>query len=126
MNKASHKYTLISVAAILLADTLFFGSTNASTVTSQALIVGYLLAVATTFIIADYGLRFLRIYGVQLGRHHKKVAAIITAITAAVLALISIGQFTPKDVMVIAPLIALGVVYFSYGKLRRTSQPSNT
>lgn len=126
MKIASHHSRTFGAAALIAADALFFSSTNASTVTSVALIVGFLLAIATCYLIVQQFLRLLTLYGIRAGRHRKRVAASITGVTAVVLALVTIGQFTVKDLVVITPLIIIGAAYITISrkKANAISRPS--
>lgn len=121
MKIASHHTPIISAAALLVADALFFSFTNAASVTSVALIIGYGLATLTCYLIVYQLLRLSALYGIKLGRHRRRFAAVITGVAAAVLALITVGQFTVRDLLVITPLIIIGAAYISISRRKALS-----
>lgn len=126
MNIASHHSRILGATALLVADALFFSATNASNVTSVALIVGFLLAMATCYLVVYQLLRLSALYGLQLGRHRRRVASSITGVIAVVVALVTVGQFTVRDLIVITPLIIIGATYISISRRKAAGSVSRT
>jgi len=123
MKKASHKLGLASAAVIFSADALFFTTTDATRVQSVDLIIGFILAVVTSYLLIYELCTVIQIYGIDVRTHRKRIASAVTGVFAVLLALASVGELTIKDLLVIVPMILIAIVYFSYGRsARRISQ----
>lgn len=103
------------IAALLLADVLFFGGTNSNRVASYLLIVGFILLVCTIYQIIYCLFSFARFYGIPF-RHKQRLALYVTGIVGFALALQSIGELGSRDVLVLVPLAIVAYVYSAYGK----------
>lgn len=106
------------LAALIAVDGLFFGLTNPADVPSFALIIAFLLLVATFYQLVKGLMRIGAWYGINSG-HQLRLARIITGVTAIVIALGSMGQLGGRDFFVMVPFVVLTYMYTSYGR----SQP---
>ncbi len=118
MIEASHKTRIIGAAALLVADALFFTTTNAGSVVSVALIIGFGLSVVTLYLLFSQLLIFSSLYGLPFRRRHRQIALLITGVVAAILALVTVGEFTTRDILVMTPMILVAVGYLTYGRGR--------
>jgi hypothetical protein len=120
MIKTSHKTRIATVSAVIAADILFFTTTNAAQVVSTALIGAFCLAIATVYLLASQIIRLISAYGVPLRRRQRQFALFITGSVAGILALVTAGEFTSRDMLVIMPLIIISIAYGAYGRNRST------
>ena len=79
------------------------------------LIVGFLLFSATAYYLFKGLLILLGLYGVHIG-HQKRFVVAATVVISGLIALQSIGQLGPKDVVVMIILALLFYLYTSYAK----------
>jgi hypothetical protein len=103
------------VLALLLIDIIFFGSTNTTKVASYLVIVGFLLLTMSFYQVIYYFLSFIKLYGIPIKRK-SHLAIYLTVVLGILVALQSIGELSPKDIIVLLPLAAVGYVYSSYMK----------
>ena len=82
------------------------------------LIVGYLLLCATLYYLFDGLLSLGRLYGVPV-RHKKRFLRTAILLAGGVIALQSIGQLSPRDILVLAPLSILLYLYVAYARSTR-------
>ena len=106
------------ISGLLLADAVVFGATNPNDTVSFMLIVGYILLCITLYYLLDAILALGKLYGVPL-KHKKRFLKTATLVTAGVVALQSIGQLSPRDIMVLVPLITLFYLYIAYARSSR-------
>jgi len=106
------------ISGLLLADAVVFGATNPNETVSFMLIVGYVLLCITLYYLFDALLSLSRLYGVPL-RHKKRFLRTAIGVTAGVIALQSIGQLSPRDILVLVPLITLLYLYIAYTRSTR-------
>jgi hypothetical protein len=100
---------------LLALDSLLFGFTNAGSAPAYALIVGFVLLVATLRYLLYGILAFARLYGLSVKRK-RYLAGYFTILTGFLLALQSIGELNSRDVLVLLPLVVIGYTYSLYGK----------
>lgn len=110
-----HQYWVLPGAIVV--DALFFGFTNPSTVNSQLLIVGYILAVITIYVVLRVLGRLAALYGVPRAGA-RRFATIASGVIGISLALSSMGELTVRDVTVMVPLAVLLYVYLYYARAR--------
>lgn len=116
--KVTHYRHFWQALVVLIADVAFFTRTDASKIAPFLLIVGILL-LAVTFYELTYGLlSFARLYGLPI-RHKKRLAVYLSGTLVLVVALQSIGELTPRDILVIFPLATIGYIYGVYTSARR-------
>lgn len=104
------------LAALLALDGLFFGLTEPYAVAAPMLMVGVGLIVVNLYFIIRGIIKMARWYGISFGSHARRVAAVATAVIGSVVALQSIGQLSPRDVIVLLPFAIIGYLYSSYGQ----------
>jgi hypothetical protein len=114
----AHRHTG-RLAAILMADALFFGGSDSKKVASWLLAIGILLVAATFYQLIYCGLACLRLYGLKVKRE-RRLALLLTGIAGGLLALQSIGELGARDIAVLLPLVAIGYLYSFYGVARRS------
>jgi predicted membrane protein len=104
--------------ALLALDCLLYFSTNARNVASLILIVGFVLLLATSYYIF-YGLIAIsQLYGFKV-HHQNRLALSLTGVFGALIALQSVGELSPHDVIVLLPLGLIAYLYSSYGAKKR-------
>jgi hypothetical protein len=100
---------------LLVIDGLAFTLTNAKSVPSFGLIVGFVLLIATLYYLAYSLLTFARLYGLSIGRK-RRLAGSLAGLVSGLVALQSIGELNSRDVLVLLPLVVIGYAYSFYGK----------
>ncbi len=105
---------------ILVLDILVFGGSDAKTIPSFVLIMGYLLLLATIYHLFYGLLSAAQVYGVKFKRQ-KPLALYLTGVVGILVALQSIGELSRRDVVVLLPLIAIGYLYSSYDSASKRS-----
>jgi hypothetical protein len=116
--KVTHYRHFWQALVVLIADAAFFTRTDASKIAPFLLIVGILL-LAVTFYELIYGLlSFARLYGLPI-RHKNRLAIYLSGILVLIVALQSIGELTPRDILVLLPLATIGYIYGLYTSTRR-------
>lgn len=113
--KLVHNKHVWKFTGLAAADGLMFGLTNAHSVSSPGLMVGFLLLVATLYYLANNLLSLTRLYGLKIKRQ-RRLAAVITGSVSGLVALQSIGGLNSLDMLVLVPLVIVGYVYSYYGK----------
>jgi len=96
-----------------------FGSTNTQRVSSAVLMLGFVLMLVTLYQLYCLLLSLVRIYGVEF-RRLPRLATYLTTITGLVIALQSIGQLGPRDVVVLLMLAILAYFYGNYRAVRQS------
>jgi hypothetical protein len=100
---------------LLVVDGLGFSLTNAKSVPSFMLIVGFVLLIATLYYLVYSLLTFARLYGLSI-RRKRRLAGSLTGLISGLVALQSIGELNSRDVLVLLPLVIIGYAYSFYGK----------
>lgn len=113
---ASHSPKKWPLAALATADLAVFGVANPESAPSQILFVGFLLLVANFYVILLAALKLAAWYGVSPGRRRQRFIWLMTAVFSGLAALQSIGELSPRDVLVLFPLASLLYLYLSYGR----------
>lgn len=117
MKRFSHKRVRYG-AGLLVLDGLLFGTTDAASVPSFVVIVGFLLLVLTFYSLI-YGLLSLGgLYGIPL-RHSRQLAVYLSVVAGGLVALQSIGELSSRDVLVLLPLATIGYIYSAYARTNR-------
>lgn len=104
------------LAALFTLDGFFFGFTEPHTVAAPMLIVGFGLIVANLYLMISGVIKVARWYGISFGSHARRVAAVATGVIGGLVALQSVGQLSPRDVLVLLPFAVIGYLYTSYGQ----------
>lgn len=108
-------------AALLVVDAVVFGGSDPQKVPSMVLIVAFLLLTATFYFLARGLIKAAGWYGIKT-RHPGRLAAVITVVTAVIMALQSTGELTGRDILVLLPFVVIGYLYASYGSKRQNSR----
>jgi hypothetical protein len=104
--------------AVLIGDIVFFSSINASQVAPFVLIIGFVLLLLTCYVLIYGLLSIARLYGLPV-RYKKQLAIYLSGVAGLIMALQSIGELSPHDVLVLLPLATLGYVYGVYVTVRK-------
>lgn len=104
------------VTGTVALDAAFFGLTDPDRVPSPLLILGFLLLVATVYAVLRGCFTVLSWYGVPMKRRGTRLARVVTGLAAGLIALQSVGQLAPRDVLVLLPLTVMAYLYATYGK----------
>ncbi len=108
---------------ILLADVIFFSGINASQIAPFVLIIGFVLLLLTCYILIYVLLSIARLYGFPI-RYKQRLAVYLSGVLGLVVALQSIGELTPRDILVLVPLATLGYIYAVYATARKRNLDS--
>lgn len=100
---------------LLLLDGLLFGTTNAATVPSYMIIVGFVLLALTIYYFLYNLLTFISFYGLKI-KHKHQMSLYITIVLGILIALQSTGELGSRDVWVLLPLVILGYFYSTYAR----------
>jgi hypothetical protein len=111
--KLTHHRHFWQALGMLILDVAFFTRTNASTVAPFVLIVGFVLLVITCYELLYGLLSAARLYGLPV-RYKQRPAVYLSGVLGLILALQSIGELTPRDILVLLPLATLGYIYGVY------------
>jgi hypothetical protein len=114
--KASHSPKKWPLAALAAADLAVFGGTNPSSAPSIVLFIGFLLLSASFYVLLLGVLRLVAWYGVSPGKQHRRLIRLLAGVFSALVALQSIGELSPRDVLVALPLALIAYIYVSYGR----------
>ena len=106
------------IVALLVLDTIFFTRTDAHSVASVTLIVGFLLLVTTVYLCLRRLLALARVYGLPFSQHERRFAIFGTGVVALFIGLQSMGELSRRDLLVSVPLTVVLYLYFSYGKAK--------
>jgi hypothetical protein len=104
--------------SLFIADVLFFGMTDPRRVVSSGLMLGFVLLVLSLYYLLLGVLAAARLYGLSFGRHKRRLALFMTGAASGLLALQSIGQLSPRDILVFGLLAVLLYAYFGYARLK--------
>jgi predicted membrane protein len=119
--KILHNRQFQYVLGLLVLDILLFTTTNAATAPSFVAIIGFGLLVVTVFYVIYALTGLTKYYGLPVPRR-KPLSIYLTAIIGLLVALQSIGELGPRDVMVILLLAGIGYVYSSYAKTAKRNE----
>lgn len=100
----------------ILLDTIFFGLTDPAEVAPLWLIVGFVLAVATIYWFIRLALTVLGVYLKGLKTQQQQLTTILTSVSAVILGMQSMGQFSLRDFLVLVPLVLVGYFYIRYNR----------
>jgi hypothetical protein len=107
---SNHRKQLVGLAGLLIADGLVFGSTDARKVNAAMLIIGFGLLMVTVYYLIYSLLAFVKLYGISI-RRKRRLAGSFTGLIACLVALQSVGELNPRDVLLLLPVVAIGYLY---------------
>ncbi|HUD10574.1 MAG TPA: hypothetical protein VMR28_02760 [Candidatus Saccharimonadales bacterium] len=116
--KVTHYRHFWQALGVLVADVAFFARTNAGSVAPFILIIGLVLLVVTCYELFYGLLSVARLYGLPV-RYKKRLAVYLSGVIGLIVALQSIGELTPHDILVLLPLATLGYIYGVYTSAHR-------
>ncbi|HET7059896.1 MAG TPA: hypothetical protein VFH99_01070 [Candidatus Saccharimonadales bacterium] len=116
MKSASHSRKKWSLAALAAADLVVFSGTSPHSASSIVLFIGFMLLAASFYVLLLGALRLVAWYGVSPGRYRKRFIRLMAGLFSGLVALQSIGELSPRDVLVLLPLAFLAYLYMSYGR----------
>jgi hypothetical protein len=108
------KRPLQKLIAIIILDVLIFCNTNAHSVTSLILVLGFVMLLVTAYYLFYCVLAALRLYGIKV-HHQKRFALSLSGVSGAFIGLQSVGELSSRDALVILPIGIILYFYSSYG-----------
>lgn len=109
------------ISGLLAVDGVIFGLTDPQQVPSLMLAGGFILLAITLYQLVLAVLHAAGWYGLPGGAHRKRQARVLTGLIGGLIALQSIGELGPRDVLVLLPLAVIVYLYISYGKAERAA-----
>jgi hypothetical protein len=85
---------------------------------------GFLLFVSTLYHLIKLTLTALGWYGLPSAINRRRLTVSATLVTAAFVALQSLGALGPRDVFILLPLSWLAYLYLSYGRSLKPAEAS--
>jgi hypothetical protein len=116
--KVTHHRHFWQALGVLIVDVAFFTKTDASKIPPFILIIGVVLLVFTCYELFYGLLSIARLYGLPI-RYKNRLAVYLSGVLGLIVALQSIGELTPHDILVLLPLATLGYIYGVYTTARR-------
>jgi hypothetical protein len=111
--RVTHYKHFWQAVGVLIADVIFFSSVNAGEVAPVVLIIGFVLLLLTCYSLLYALIGIARLYGFPV-RYKQRLAIYLSGVVGLIMALQSIGELSPRDVLVLLPLATLGYVYGVY------------
>ncbi len=103
-------------ASLIVGDAIVFGAWNPDSAPSLVLIIGFLLLIANVYALSLGLLKLASWYGLMPSKQLRRLARIATSLFGGLIALQSIGELSPRDVLVLLPFVLLTYLYVSYGR----------
>lgn len=98
---------------LLLVGGLLFGGTNASSVPAIIVGAGFILLSILFYYLAYGVIRLVELHGLPIKRK-RRLATSLMGIFSSLVALQSIGELSPRDVLVLLPLVIVAYLYSFY------------
>ena len=118
---STHKKTLSVM--LLLADGFFFALSDPQHMAIPAMVLGWLLIAASTYLLFSFGSKLLKLAG--LLKQEKRISVIsLSGFVYLLVLLQAVGQLSLRDVAALVPLAIIGYLYFRRVKVQ--SLPYNT
>lgn len=109
------RQTVLGLALAAL-DIVFFATTNPDKVPSALLIVGFVLAALSVYVMWRLVFAAAAIYGLPVRDRGRRPALFLGFVCAAALALQSLGELTLRDIVVLVLFAVITYMYTSYGR----------
>ena len=110
------KNRLLQEAIVLFVlDVAFFGNINTNKVAQFVLIIGFVLLVSSLYVAIYGAISLIKLYGVPV-RRKKRLSIYAAAFFGLIIALQSMGELSPKDVIVVCMMAVVGYCYINYAK----------
>jgi hypothetical protein len=118
---STHKKTLSVM--LLLADGFFFALSDPQHMAIPAMVLGWLLIAASTYLLFSVGSKLLKLAG--LLKQEKRISVIsLSGFVYLLVLLQAVGQLSLRDIAALVPLAIIGYLYFRRVKVQ--SLPYNT
>jgi len=124
MQQATKRH-IVSLVLLAAADGLFFGATNPYQLPSICIIVGFILIALSIYAAARLLLYVVGKYWQVPAARLRRLSVAAGVLGGLLLAMQSIGQLTPKDVIALVPIMALAYFYFSYNRKHTPAKADN-
>ena len=109
--KTASTHKVLQIAALLLADTIFFIVNDPSHLSLILMILGWILIGITVYMVCLYGVRISLRAG--LIKDQKRInPVLLSGVIYLVLVLQAVGQLTLRDIAALLPLMIIGYLYF--------------
>lgn len=113
-----------SALVLIVLDIILFGSLNTSRVAQVMLVAGFVLLVANLYMLVYGVTSLIRLYGIPIKRR-RRLSIYISLFLGIIIALQSIGELSPRDMLVAVPLALLGYAYISYVGVNNKTNEQN-
>lgn len=108
---------------LLLADGFFFALSDPQHMAIPAMVLGWLLIAASTYLLFSVGSKLLKLAG--LLKQEKRISVIsLSGFVYLLVLLQAVGQLSLRDIAALVPLAIIGYLYFRRVKVQ--SLPYNT
>ena len=108
---------------LLLADGFFFALSDPHHMPIPAMVLGWLLIAASTYLLFSVGSKLLKLAG--LLKQEKRISVIsLSGFVYLLVLLQAVGQLSLRDIAALVPLAIIGYLYFRRVKVQ--SLPYNT
>lgn len=119
MHSKAHPTAFKKLAAIILADVLFFSMIDPRRGNMLILIVACLLAYISVYAICRLGMwLFVKIFPISVVAQ-KRAALTVTIGITFLLFMQSLGQLSSRDIFAVAPLMLVAYFYMAYASSTR-------
>jgi hypothetical protein len=116
--KASHKRHLKRLAAFFALDAVLFGASNPASAPSWLIFIGFIAFCVSLYYLIYALISASALYGISVQRK-RALSLYATLFIGVILALQSVGQLGPRDILVGMPLAVIGWFYNSYARTGR-------
>jgi hypothetical protein len=103
------------LAVLAVADIVVFTGSDPRSAPSWVLFIGFILLAVSFYVLLLGLLKLAAWYGISPGRHRKRFIRLTAGLFSGLVALQSIGELGPRDVLVLLPLAVLVCLYLAYG-----------
>ncbi len=107
------------LAALIMADGLFFGLTDPLKLPSFMLFPAFVLLAASLYAAFGMTLSVSNVHGPP-PKTRRRIAAAFAVLLAGLIALQTIGELGARDIIILVPLAILASMYTSYNREQRT------
>jgi hypothetical protein len=118
--KALGQEYIQKLVTLLIIDIIFYTSSDAQNVSSLILMIGFILVLISTYYICRAILGTIALYGIKFKRP-TYLSFYASIVLGSLLALQSVGELSPHDIVVLLPIGILAYLYSSYGSSPKRS-----
>jgi hypothetical protein len=98
---------------LFFVDILFYTLSNPNKDPSYMVIVGFVLLILSVYLIINLTFALLHLYGLRMKRK-KPLSLYLTGMVGLIIALQSVGELSPRDVLELLPIVIIGYAYTDY------------